>query len=472
VEDERDFRKQVVRSLLPFNEITEAVSLKDARQAIARSSFDVAILDKKLEDGEALELIPELRANHPNCAILILTGHSDKAKTTATRYLDAGAHDYVEKSEDAVLELKIRIPAAVAMLALKRRSESLEQLLKTAFRHDIVGKSESTRRLRERILSLKGSNFPVLITGESGTGKEGVARMLNKIEENARRPLVIVNAGAIHENLIESELFGVKKGGYTGANSDRPGKFEIAHQGDLFLDEIGDLPLPAQVKLLRVIEHGEFYRVGDSVLRRVSVRLIAATNKDLEQLVREGKFREDLYYRINVIPIQTTPLRERREDIPDIARFVLTLAGEGRFTIDPSAFDAFAEYHWPGNVRELVNAVERATIEAKLRGSTCLQMSHFSFVTNRGRMVGRSNLPERSEDVSYAAMQDYVTQAERDYMARALTFFDGSVDRLAKHMGKSRSALFRRAGNVGLTGQRPGLTTAGKEEEHEEAAHH
>jgi DNA-binding NtrC family response regulator len=465
VEDDDDFRKQTVRSLLPFNEVTEASSLRQAREAIAKSSFDVAILDKSLPDGESGEIVQEIATNHPNCAIIVLTGDADQA--LVHRYMNLGVHDYVQKTENAVLDLRIRIPAALATIALQRKSQALEERVSSTFRHEIVGKSEATRKLRERVLSLKGNRFPVLITGESGTGKESVAQMLHKIEGSSRRPFVTVNCGAIPENLVESELFGHCRGAFTGAVRNQIGKFDLAHQGDIFLDEIGDLPLAAQVKLLRVLQEGEFYRVGETSIRRVSVRIIAATNRDLTQLVREGRFREDLYYRINVIPIQTTPLRDRLEDIPDIVRFVLAVVGKGRYQITEDALVLLARPTWKGNVRELVNVVDRATIEANIRSSIVLESRDFSFLTEAPSksIDGRPSLPKQRSEISLKALDEYVQQAEKEFLAQALNLYDGNVTELAQQIGYSRSALFRRVANAGLNGTRAGLTTTNSQGE-------
>ena len=461
VEDDLDFRTQTVRSLLPLNEVTEASNLAQARAALQRHTFDVMILDRKLPDGEAIELLEEISSTQPSAAVLILTGDSDQS--LVRKYMAMGAHDYVQKTENAVFDLKIRIPAALATIALQRKSKALEETLGASFRHEIVGKSEQTRRLRERILSLKGSNVPVLITGESGTGKENIAQMIHRAEGSARRPFVAVNCGAIPEHLIESELFGHRKGAFTGAIKDQIGKFELAHQGDIFLDEIGDLPLSAQVKLLRVLQEGEFYRVGDTALRRVSVRIIAATNKDLAKMVAENRFREDLFYRLNVMPIRTTPLRERVEDIEDIARFLITIHGKGRTTVDPSALKTLTHYRWPGNVRELNNTIERALIEARIRGSQHLEARDFMMADDRNEIsnsYGGARLPAKTSEVSLESLEAYLQNAEREYLVRALSFFDGSVAELARHLNYSRSTLFKRVAALQLNGQRPGLSRA------------
>jgi two-component system response regulator AtoC len=459
VEDDADFRRQTARSLLPLNDITEAESLAQARQALQKHAFDVIILDRRLPDGEAHEILEEISTSQPSAAVLILTGDSDQ--TLVRKYMAMGAHDYVQKTENAIFDLKIRIPAALATIALQRKSKALEDSISASFRHEIVGKSEATRHLRERILSLKGSNIPILITGESGTGKENIAQMIHRTEGSNRRPFVAVNCGALAEHLVESELFGHRRGAFTGAATDQIGKFELAHQGDIFLDEIGDLPLAAQVKLLRVLQEGEFYRVGDSTVRRVSVRVIAATNRDLAKMVTDGTFRKDLYYRLNVISLKTTPLRERPEDIEDIARFLITVHGRGRFSIDPTTLKRLGRYSWPGNVRELSNSIERAMIEAKIRGSHLLEAKDLlptAYELDPGQPVSGGSLPSKAEQVTLEGLEEYIKRAEREYLGRALSFFGGSVGDLARHLNYSRSTLFKRIAALNLPGNRPGLS--------------
>lgn len=275
-----------------YNDVSEADSLASARAVLQRETFDVVILDKGLPDGDGIELLTEIKASHPSTVVIVLTSDSDFS--SVKHCIARGADDYVVKSENVVPDLLVRIPIAVSKAASTRKLANLEQLVKDAFKYEIVGKSPSTMDLRKTILSFKGSCAHVLITVESGTGKELIARRLNSIEEDRNRPFVAVNCGTIPANLLESELFGCKKGSFTGALHDKIGKFELAHNGDLFLDEIGELPLAAQVHLLRAIQQGEITRVGDSRVIRARCGIIAATNLNLLQMVREGRFLEDL----------------------------------------------------------------------------------------------------------------------------------------------------------------------------------
>ena len=372
VEDEADFRDQVVKLLGVYNDIAEAGSLEEARSLLQQKRFDVVLLDKKLPDGDGLTLIPEITLKSPQTVVIVLTG--DNNLNLVQKCLDAGASDYLFKSENPVPDLLVRIPMALSRKTLEVRSVTLTNRLKELFRYEIVGRSAITSELRAVIQSLKGTMTSVLITGESGTGKELIARRIHAIDEASEStPFEAVNCGAIPENLIESELFGHVKGAFTGATQNQIGKFQRADGGVLFLDEVGDLPMQSQVKLLRVLQEGEFSPVGDQRVFRVSVRVVAATNKSLEDLVAQGKFREDLYFRLAVFPIKTVPLRERTEDIPDLVQFFLLKLGDSRFSISQEALKYLQRQQWPGNIRELRNVVERAVIQAKRKNSTSIE---------------------------------------------------------------------------------------------------
>ena len=376
VEDMVSFRDAVTQLLGVYNDVDEAGDLATAQAKLRTSAYDVVILDKGLPDGDGISLISEIKESNPSTVVIVLTSDSDFS--SVKHCIARGADDYVIKSSNVVPDLLVRIPVAVSKAASSRRLEHLEQLVKEAFRYEIVGKSHSTMQLRETILGLKATGATVLITGESGTGKELVARRLNSIEDDGKRPFVAVNCGAIAENLIESELFGHKKGSFTGANNDRVGKFEYANGGDLFLDEIGELPLALQARLLRVIQEGEVVRVGDNRPISVSCRIISATNQNLEKMVKSGKFREDLYHRLNVVRISTTPLRLRIEDIGDLAQLFTLQIGGAPFKITDRAIKSLSDYDWPGNIRELRNAVERAVISARKRKSFTIDFEDVS----------------------------------------------------------------------------------------------
>ena len=453
VEDSSAFRGAVKQLLGVYNDVDEADSLLAARRILQAKSYDVVILDKGLPDGEGISLIGEIKDTAPNTVVIVLTSDSDFG--SVKHCIVRGADDYVIKSANIVPDLLVRIPVAVSKAAASRRLEYLEEQMKNAFRYEIVGKSPSTMQLRETILGVRGSGANVLITGESGTGKELIARRLNAVEAS-KRPFVAINCGAIQENLIESELFGHKKGSFTGAIQDRVGHIELANNGDLFLDEIGELPLSAQVKLLRVIQEGEFSRVGDNRTIAVKVRVIAATNQNLEQMVEQGRFREDLYHRVNVVRIATTPLRGRLEDIADISQLCALQIGGASFKVNDRAISALSSYDWPGNIRELRNAIERAVISARKRGATSIGFDDILIHQNlKGpafelRKI-EASLPAKIPDVTPDSYRDFLEAAERAYLQSALHVLNGNAEELAQRIDVGRSTIFKKLKSLGCT---------------------
>ncbi|MBK9293897.1 MAG: sigma-54-dependent Fis family transcriptional regulator [Oligoflexia bacterium] len=453
VEDSKAFRESISQLLGVYNDVDEADNLADARKTLSSKSYDVVILDKGLPDGDGINLISFIKDSNPNCVVIILTSDSDFS--SVKHCIARGADDYVIKSENIIPDLLVRIPVAVSKAASSRRLENLEQQVKDAFKYEIVGKSPATIELREYILSLKGTQANVLITGESGTGKELVARRLNAIEDDGKRPFIALNCGAIPENLIESELFGHKKGSYTGATMDRPGRFELANNGDIFLDEIGEMPLSAQVRLLRVIQEGEVTRVGESRPIKINCRVIAATNQSLENMVRQGKFREDLFHRLNVIRISTTPLRERMSDIPDIAYLFTLQIGGANFKIANSAIAALTSYEWPGNIRELRNAIDRAVISARRRNANELVFEDINIgspindIKYRMRKI-EAGLPTDKSDLTRKKYDDFLLITHREYLRSALEVTRGNLIELSNLLGVSRATIFRRVSELGL----------------------
>lgn len=448
------FRGAMMQLLGVYNDVDEACDLASARAILQKNSYDVVILDKGLPDGDGIDLIGEIKSLSPNTVVIILTSDSDFS--SVKHCIARGADDYVIKTENVVPDLLVRIPVAVSRSASGRRLENLEEQIKSAYRYEIVGKSSSTLQLRETILSLKGTSAHVLITGESGTGKELIARRLNAIDDEGNRPFVALNCGAISENLIESELFGYKKGAFTGANQDRAGKFELAHKGDLFLDEIGEMPLSAQVKLLRAIQEGEVTRVGDSRVIKVNCRIIAATNKNLEDLVAEGKFREDLYHRLNVFRLETTPLRQRKTDIPDLAKLFVLQIGGANYSIQDPAIRILSQYEWPGNIRELRNAIERAVIMAKRRSSEVITFDDIIIYRgseNNSLRQGKIEvfLPTELKSLSKDAFENFMITAEKEYLKSALEIVNGNATELAPRIGMGRSTLFKHLKKCGIT---------------------
>lgn len=460
VEDMDSFRGAVSQLLGVYNDVSEAESLEAARKLLQKQNFEVVILDKGLPDGDGIELLTEIKGSHPNTVVIILTSDSD---FSAVKHCIArGADDYVVKSENIIPDLLVRIPVAVSKAASNRRLATLEQLVKDAFRYEIVGKSPSTMELRESVLSLKATNAHVLITGESGTGKELIARRLNSIEEDKSRPFVAVNCGAIPENLIESELFGHKKGAFTGALQDRAGKFELAHNGDLFLDEIGELPLAAQARLLRVIQEGEVVRVGDDRVIQARCRIVAATNRNLETMVREGKFREDLYHRLNVVRIETTPLRERPEDVGDLAKLFTLQVGGPNFKISDRAIKNLRDYDWPGNIRELRNAIERALIATRRRKAVEVTVEDVSLNRSAENIGQRTRkleaaLPVELSELSPSHLENFMQVIEREYFRSALELTNGSATEMSRRLGIARSTTFKKLKQLNLSDEQPRL---------------
>ena len=336
----------------------------DAKRRIASNLFDVIVTDIRMpsvEDG--MEVMRYAREISPDSAVILMT--AEAAKETAIQAVRAGAFDYVEKHPRVVDELRMAIARGAETVGLRRQN--------TVYRRDsvnrhsldkIIGSSQAVHQLKQTIQTIAATNSTVVILGESGTGKELVARALHECSPRAEEPFVSINCGAFPETLLESELFGYVKGAFTGANTNRQGLFESAHGGTIFLDEIGEMSLTMQVKLLRVLQEMKVRPVGGSTEVSIDVRVIAATNRDLQRMVEEKTFREDLYYRISVIPIEVPPLRHRKEDVPLLANHFLKrfapAVGREINRIEPQSLARLCEYDWPGNVRQLENAMERA----------------------------------------------------------------------------------------------------------------
>ena len=339
------------------------------------SSIDLLITDLIMPDINGVELLAAAKELHPQMSVLMITAHG--TIKSAVDAMKLGAFDYVTKPFD-LDEIKLVVKNALERKDLIEENRDLKSQLKTTFNYEnMVGSSPAMRDVFNMIERVKDSRASVLIRGESGTGKEGVAKALHYSSIRADRAFVPVACVALSEQLLQSELFGHEKGSFTGAIGQKKGRFEVANRGTLFLDEIGDIPQTVQMMLLRVIQEREFERVGGTETIKVSVRLITATNQDLEKLVEEGKFREDLFYRLQVITINVAPLRERTEDIPALVEhFIGIYAQDNRKKIeyaDAETLEIFTQYRWPGNVRELENTIERATVlaDADAKFITC-----------------------------------------------------------------------------------------------------
>jgi two-component system nitrogen regulation response regulator NtrX len=408
---------------------------------LARSIFELVILDIWLPGIDGLETLNRIQriphADRP--VVVVISGHG--TIETAVKATKLGAYDFLEKplSIDRVL--------LVAKHALEHRRLRLEndqfREAATGAPH-IVGDSVSMKALRQQLALMAGTNGRVLIYGESGTGKELAAHALHALSARAANPFVEVNCAAISEGLIESELFGHMKGSFTPAHERKVGKFQKADGGTLFLDEVGDMSLLTQSKVLRVLEDQRFEPVGAAESIQVDVRVVAATNKNLEVEIERGNFREDLFYRLNVIPFHVPPLRERKEDIPALAAYFLEefarAYGRKPKELTPQALEALAAHHWPGNVRELRNLIERIVI---LNSQSRIDARHIPLQV--ARKPAHERPPER-----YGSLQDVREAAEREYILRKLEESNGNVSRAAELLGLERSNLYRKMRALGI----------------------
>jgi DNA-binding NtrC family response regulator len=366
VDDEKSLQ-EFMRSELPRlgHEVTVCPDGRAALKTLEKSTFDVAILDLRMPGMTGIEVLEQLKQTAPATEAIVMTGHA--SMETAIDAMRLGAFDYITKPCKLA-----EIEAVLSKVAEKRALEHKNLALQTRVRAAegptvLVGSSAAMAGVHRLIATVAPTDSTVLILGETGTGKELVARTLYQQSKRADMPFVPVNCGALSENLVESELFGHRKGAFTGADRDHKGLFEVANGGTLFLDEVGELNKNIQVKLLRFLESGEIRRVGETEPFRTNVRVLCATNRDLRALIKDDLFREDLYFRINTFEIRLPALRERRQDIPDLARHLLSRAArrpieQVKDLISPEAIDVLLEHDWPGNVRELANVMEHAYI--------------------------------------------------------------------------------------------------------------
>jgi NtrC-family two-component system response regulator AlgB len=343
---------------------TQCLNPQEAVEIIRRQRFDLAFVDLKMSPIDGMEILEEIKRCAPQTTVVIITAHG--SIESAVEALKKGAHHYLQKPFDFV-ELQLLAQKVLEYHNLKIEVRELrKQTEQLSFPGDIITHNQKMRQMIELTEQVAETNLSVLIEGESGTGKELFARLINQKSDRANKPYVKINCAALPENLLESELFGHVKGAFTGAVKDRQGRFELADGGTIFLDEIAELTPGLQAKLLRVLQQKEFERVGESITRKVDVRIIAATNRNLEEALKEGAFREDLFYRLNAVRLKLLPLRERPEDImPLIQHFLDKFAQEQKVEISPQAMKALRLYRWSGNVRELENVIERAVLLAK-----------------------------------------------------------------------------------------------------------
>jgi len=403
---------------------------------------DIVLLDIWMPEMDGIETLVKIKVSHPNLPVVMMSGHG--TIETAVKATKLGAYDFIEKplSLEKVL---LTINNAVDYSRLEEEVSLLRE--KTRDKYRINGESEPVRQLKEQIRIVAPTNAWVLISGENGTGKELVAHTIHRLSKRNLKPLVEVNCAAIPEELIESELFGHEKGAFTGAASMKKGKFDLAHEGTLFLDEIGDMSLKAQSKTLRILQEQKFERVGGSRTIQVDVRVIAATNKDLEAEIEKGRFRNDLYYRLNVIPIRVPPLRERVEDIPGLAgEFLSEISKNANLepkTFSQEALEQLKKHPWPGNVRELKNLVERLVIMTP------------------GKEIQASDIPPPYTQEPYlekvlassleaATVREAKETFEKAFIARKLQEYKWNISQTADAIGMERSNLHKKIKAYGL----------------------
>ncbi len=451
VEDDPAIREMLDEGLREEGYDVTIVSTGEAAVAALRETpVHVVLTDLMLPSIDGLEVIRRVQAENPETACIVMTGYGTVEQ--AVQAMKAGALDFVTKpiSLDTV---SVLIKKAVEMHRLRQENVLLKRTVRDKYRFDnLIGTSDAMREVLEFIEKVADSDSTVLIQGESGTGKELLARMLHFNSFRRERPLVPVNCGAIPENLLESELFGHEKGAFTGAVNVRIGRFEMAHGGTLFLDEVGELSPQLQVKLLRVLQERSFERVGGTKTIRADVRIIAATNQDLEQLVEEGKFRKDLFYRLHVIPITTPPLRARRLDIPLLIDHFLSAFNASKGTavsgVEPAALDCLLRYGWPGNIRELQNLVERVVI---LKKSGMVTVSDLPEKILQCKPAPVERL-EAAEDISSDGidLMDALERYENRLIRGALRQANGVTSRAAQLLRLNRTTLVEKLKRKGL----------------------
>ncbi len=421
-------------------QVQEAGSGEEAIRLVEKEIFDLVLCDLRMEKMSGLEVLRQIKRCSPDTEVLLMTAFA--AVETAVQAMKEGAYDYIAKPFQHD-ELLLTVRKALERNQLRLRVRVLEQRMRDKYGiENVVATSEAMQSILRTTAALAGTDATVLLTGESGTGKELVANAIHQISPQREQPFIAVNCGALPEQLLESELFGHVRGAFTGAITNKRGLAEEANGGTLFLDEIGDAPLSIQVKLLRFIENGEIRRVGDTQTHHVKVRVIAATNRDLQQMMQAGAFREDLYYRLNVIPLHIPPLRDRGEDILLLAQHFLKKHAQRlhrpNMRISPEAQSCLLQYHWPGNARELSHAVEHAVT---LSGNKELQPADFPpHITQPPSIIKRGK-------------QDYLegslAEVEKAYIFKVLQDTNWNQKQAGKILQLSKATLYRRLKEYG-----------------------
>jgi len=432
------FKKQLSKENM---DVTTVSTGKEALTILNKDDFDVVVLDIKLPDIDGIDLLTKIKHIEPIIEVIMLTGYA--SIDTALRSMKLGAYDYLTKP-CKISELSSIIYKAYEKKSLREKNILLREHIQRINIHDeFIGENIKMKKVKDLISLIAPSDTPVLIQGETGTGKELVARAIHTLSPRSTNPFVAINSSALQESMLESELFGYKKGAFTGASSNKPGLLEIAHEGTFFVDEIGDMSPSIQAKLLRVIENRKFLKLGDTKETEVDVRFIFATNKDLVEEVKHGRFRKDLFFRINAFIIQLPSLREKKDDIPLLTKYFLGkfIKGGIKKRLSEKAMKLLIEYNWPGNVRELANVIERA----------CL------ISTDRVEILAE-DLPETIFTEKYNKNKDpsikiekfglSLAELEEEYIRNVLKSVGGNKSKAARILGISRRKLYKKLESI------------------------
>jgi two-component system response regulator GlrR len=446
VDDDSNLIELVTTKLQAANyEVATALKGEDALKAATEDVFDLCIVDLRLASGNGISLMTELHSVNPEIPVIILTGHA--SVESAVEAMKKGAYGYLTKPFNTP-ELLLQIERALENRRLNSEIQRLKDLLEEKYDFtNIIAKSDAMRRVLDVVSRIAATESTVYLEGESGTGKEIVAKAIHLASKRKNKPFVAINCAALPADLLESELFGHEKGAYTGASKTTKGLLSQADEGTIFLDEIGDMPPSLHAKLLRVLQEREFYPVGGDKPVQVDVRIITATNKDLQAAVREGNFREDLFYRLHVIPIHLPPLRARKEDIPHLANHFIKVISEQMKKevkgITPQAMQKLMLHDWPGNIRELENTLEYAV------AMTPLDMLTEDFVLQTTRSLNQTTPQQETGPQMNSALQGPVKsykaaryQFEKDYLIRLLEVCGGKASEAAKLAGKCRTDFY------------------------------
>ncbi len=443
VDDEESIRQSLSGILMDEGfEVLTAGSGEEAIRLAEEEMPNLILLDIWLPGMDGIEALKYIKTEFPVIPVIMMSGHG--TIETAVKATKLGAFDFIEKPLSLEKVILI-INHALDMLRLEEENKLLKQ--KLTHNYELTGDSLIIQELKETIGIVAPTNAWILIMGENGTGKELVARAIHRNSKRSHKPFVEVNCAAIPEELIESELFGHEKGAFTGATAKKRGKFDLAHEGTIFLDEVADMSQKVQAKTLRILQEKTFERVGGNRLITTDVRVIAATNKDLEREMEEGRFRQDLYYRLNVIPLKIPPLRERKEDIALLVkRFLMEFSmkeGEIEKTISDEALSLLMEHNWPGNVRELKNIIERLVI---MTSGKVITAEDIPLLVKGSVDAHVKSMPASALDSFRAAKMDF----EKQYIANKLREFEGNISKTAEAIGLERSNLHRKIKSYGL----------------------